>query len=117
MTAGVLNFTVERGIQFQKTLTITENGAAYDLTNFTAKMQLREQVNSSSALLTLTSGSGLTLGGTAGTIIITIPAAQSNAIDVPKAVYDLQLTNGSSINVLSLVGGTITFKQKVTRDA
>ena len=80
---------------FSETLTWTENGTAVDLTSGTAIMQCRlphsgiEVFSLSSQSLTA-SGSGLTLGGTAGTIAINISAA--DAVDIPLSQYDVLVT-------------------------
>lgn len=115
MTAGIFNFDIEKGIQFKNTLTINIDGQPYDLTNYTAKLQIRETIKSSAALLTLTDGDGLTLGDDAGTIEIVISPDDTNAFTVNEVVYDLRLTDGDGVNVLSLIEGRIAIKPRVTR--
>jgi hypothetical protein len=64
-----------------------------DLTGYTAAMKVRATGASSTVLLSLTSGAGITLGGTAGTIRIAITAAQTLTLLDGWQVYDLLLTS------------------------
>lgn len=66
------------------------------LTGYTAKLQVRRTATHPDVLVELTHSAGLTLGGAAGTIVITISAATTAAIEAGKWVYDLQLTSGAS---------------------
>lgn len=66
----------------------------FDLTSYGATMVIRECANDSTALLTLTSGNGITLGGTAGTIDITITATQAANLTAGENVYEIELYQG-----------------------
>ena len=57
-------------------------------------MVIRECANDSAALLTLTSGSGITLGGTAGTIELEITATQASNLTAGDNVYEIELYQG-----------------------
>ena len=114
MPAGTHNFTIEQGATFSRTLTWTdEDGAAIDLTGYSARMKVKYHRRDQTALLELTNGDGITLGGAAGTIIITISAADTAAIDWTEAVYDLELVSGAVVT--RLLQGTITVDQEVTK--
>jgi hypothetical protein len=63
-----------------------------DLTGYTAAMKVRAKPTST-ALLSLTSGAGITLGGPAGTIRIAITATQTLLLNDGWHVYDLLLTD------------------------
>jgi len=62
-------------------------------------MKLRAKATSA-AVLSLTNGSGITLGGAAGTIVLGITATQTSAIAAGKYFYDLELTSGSTVTRL-----------------
>jgi tRNA threonylcarbamoyladenosine modification (KEOPS) complex Pcc1 subunit len=77
-------------------------------------MQVRETVESSSTLLSLTTeNSRIALGGTAGTITLTVTAADTAAVVAGHYVYDLELVSGST--VYRLVQGCFTVDAEVTR--
>jgi hypothetical protein len=86
-----------------------------DLTGYTARMQIRETVDDEDVVLELTTeNGGITLGGTNGQITLLIDADDTAALTVDKAVYDLELIDGSGI-VTRLVSGEITVTKEVTR--
>lgn len=63
-----------------------------DLTGYSATMKIRAYAASPTALLTLASGAGITLGGTAGTIALELTAAETEGLGAGTYVYDLVLT-------------------------
>ncbi len=114
MTAAVYDITIEQGATFTMNLTWRdESNALVDLTGYTARMQVRKDIASSQTLLSLTSGSGITLGGAAGTISITASAATTAAIAATSGVYDLELVSGSTVT--RLLQGNVTISKNVTR--
>jgi hypothetical protein len=66
----------------------------FDLSGYGATMVIRECADDSAALLTLTSGNGITLGGTAGTIEIEITATQASNLTAGDNVYEIELYQG-----------------------
>lgn len=111
---GTYNITCWQGATFDRTFTITQNGTALNLSGYTSAMQVREAADSTAFLLSLTSGSGITLGGTAGTIDVLITAAQSSAIDAGSYAYDLEITSNGG-EVTRLLQGGFTVSGNVTR--
>lgn len=85
-----------------------------DLTNWSARMQMRTSYNSTATALNLTSGTGITLGGTAGSVLIEATATQTADISAGPYVYDLELVSPASV-VTRLVEGTIIVDPEVTR--
>jgi len=65
-----------------------------DLTGYTAKLQMRLAYDSPDAVLTLTDGAGITLGGAAGTVLVHATYEQVNAI--PAETYEIGLQIMSS---------------------
>jgi hypothetical protein len=111
---GTYNITLWAGADFDQTFTITQGGTALNLTGYTSAMQVREAADSTATLLSLTSGSGVTLGGTAGTVAINITSAQSSAIPSGSYAYDLEIISGSNI-VTRLLQGSFNVSGNVTR--
>lgn len=110
---GTYNFTLYQGADWDRTFTITQSGTALNLTGYTASMQIREAADSTAYLLSLTSGSGITLGGTAGTVAVAITSAQSSAITAGSFAYDLELISGSQVT--RLLQGAVNVSGNVTR--
>jgi hypothetical protein len=107
MQVGTCNLTVPLGADFSQPFTI----AGYDLTTFTAKLQIRVSYAASAALLTLTNGAGITLGN--GTFQINMTNAQTAALPVGLWVYDLKITSASNV-VTRLIQGTVKVTDEVT---
>ena len=105
--------TCFQGATFDKTFTVTEAGVALNLTGYTSAMQVREAADSTAYLVSLTSGTGITLGGTAGTIVVTIGASASSAIPAGSYAYDLELTSGGTVT--RLLQGAFNVVGNVTR--
>jgi len=110
---GTYNFTLYQGADWDRTFTITQSGTALNLTGYTARMQVREAADSTAYLLNLTSGTGITLGGTAGSVAVAITSAQSSAIDAGSYAYDLELLSGSQVT--RLLQGAVNVSGNVTR--
>jgi hypothetical protein len=89
--------------------------AVINLTGYTARMQVRSAYDATSTILSLTSSSGITLGGAAGTIAITASATVTAALTAPWAgVWDLELVSGGGV-VTRLLEGAATVSPEVTR--
>ncbi len=77
-------------------------------------MQVRETHTSSNTLVSLATGSGITLGNKAGTIDILISAATTAAFTPNTYVYDLELVSANG-SVTRMVEGSFTVTPEVTR--
>ena len=117
MSAGFHHFIIEQGATFGKVLTLKDSSdSLIDLTGYSgAEMDLRSAQDSSSEILTLTTGnSRLALGGNAGTVTITLTAAETAALDVQDGVYDLEITAGTG-EVYRILEGTFSVRGNVSR--
>jgi hypothetical protein len=86
-----------------------------NLTGFTARMQIRETVESTTVLHSLTTeNGGITLGGAAGTIALLISATDTAAFTFDSAVYDLEIISAGGV-VTEVMSGTVTLGDEVTR--
>jgi hypothetical protein len=115
MAAGLYDITIEQGATFQMSLTWKDStGAAVNITGYTARMQVRENYESDSTLVSLTSSGGdIVLGGALGTIAVTIAASVTQLLQLDEAVYDLELVNGATVT--RLLQGKATVSREVTR--
>lgn len=115
MAATTYDILIEQGATFSQVITYKESGVAINLTGYTARMQVRATLEAATALIELTTANGrITLGGSAGTITITISATDSAALTAGRGVYDLELVSGSGI-VTRLLQGVATISRNVTR--
>ena len=116
MSAGIYDFYVEQGATFLKTITWKDStGANINLTGYIARMQFRRSKSSTEVLFSGTTEDGIiTLGGSAGTIAINIPATVTDDFSFRNAVYDLELQSSGGI-VTRLLEGSVELSREVTR--
>lgn len=112
-----LNLKLRQGSTFAPaplTYTYDEAGLVpIDLTGYTARMQIRD-VDSNALLHSLTTeDGGLTLGGAAGTIALSISATDTAAFEWTTGKYDLELVAPSGF-VTSLLAGSVVVTAEVT---
>jgi hypothetical protein len=115
MAATTYDLLIEQGATFSQVITYKDNDVAVNLTGYAARMQVRATLESASTLVELTTAnSRIALGGAAGTITLTISAADTEALTSGRGVYDLELVSGSGI-VTRLLQGVATISRNVTR--
>jgi hypothetical protein len=107
------NITAYQGATYNLNLNWSISGTAVDLTGYTAAMQVRETTRSSATVLSLATGAGITLGGTAGSIAINVPASTMGSATAGNYVYDLELTSGATVT--RLLQGGFAISAEVTR--
>ena len=111
MSAGTYNFTFEQGATFSRQLTVQDNGSAMDLTNYSARMQLRSSVESTTIALTVTCA---ITNATSGILTVSNTATQTMGVDAGIYVYDLEIESSAGV-VTRLMQGTATITANVTR--
>lgn len=107
------NIISYQGATYDLNLTYKVDDSAVDLTGYTAAMQVRQTPSATSTILNLSSGSGITLGGTAGTIGILVAAETMGSATPGSYVYDLELDSGSQVT--RLLQGSFTIQSEVTK--
>jgi len=111
---GDYNIKCPQGATFDKTFTVSISGVPMNLTGYTAAMQVRETYDSTATLLSLSNGAGITLGGTAGTILVSIASTATAAIVEGFYSYDLEIISGGGVTDRLLQGKFVVTPQ-VTR--
>lgn len=115
---ATLNLNCWQGASWDYHLTWTTTAGTVttpvDLTNYTARMQVRQTVDATAVALSLTSGTGITLGGTAGTIYLEASATTTAGVAGGQYVYDLEIVSAGG-NVTRLLEGTFMVDPEVTR--
>jgi hypothetical protein len=110
---GTYNIICPQGATFDRTFTLTIDGTPQNLTSYTAAMQVRESVNATSTLVNLTTeNGGITLGGSSGTITVTISAISSANFLPGIYLYDLELYSQSTTT--RLLQGSFTVTGEIT---
>lgn len=126
MIAGVYNITLEQGTTFYRLIDVMEPTVldpdvyeAFDLTGYTARMQIRRTIDYETPMLSLTSptvsGNGITvMDGANNAISININDATTSLVD-SSGLYDLEIIKTSTGQVSRLIQGTVTLSREVTK--
>lgn len=126
MRAGSYNMTCEQGSTFTRLIAIEQPDLAadptgetfenFDLTGYTARMQVRRTIESSTALLTLTTeNGGLDVIPYEGNneILINVSASVTASIS-NSGVYDIEIISPTG-TVSRVLQGIFTLSPEVTR--
>lgn len=121
MAAGKYDFTIEQGATVDFSITYKDStGTAVNLTNYSARMQLRPDFAdfTTTTYLTLSSsldndGTGLAITPISGSIKIFISAEKTDTLTFDSALYDLEIYSGSYVS--RLMEGNVKLKRSVTR--
>lgn len=119
-----VNLCIGQGETFRKSFVwkTGEPATAVDLTDWQARMQVRESIDAEEVLISLDSEPEANPEGLAGTISLThegevqlyIDHETTAKLDFESAVYDLELISPSD-DVRRLVAGKVTLSREVTR--
>jgi len=124
MLAGIYNMTCQQGATFARTLTLRypdpESPAIdpvyllWNFTGYTARMQVRRTLQSTTPMISLTTENGrITLGGVTGVIELLISATDTAQI-TSSGVYDLEIISSSGV-VSRVIQGDFILSEEVTR--
>lgn len=112
--AGQYRIIIDQGATYSQVITWKDSNGPINVTGYTARMQVRPTIASSTTTLSLTTeNGGIALGGAAGTITLAVSATATAALAEGKYVYDLELVTGA--DVYRVVMGTFTVRGEVTR--
>lgn len=114
--ADIYDFHIDQGATFRKVIVWKDpNDVPINLTDYTARMQIRKTINSDEVYVEATTENGyITLGGANGTIEISIPASVTKDFQFRRGVYDLELESSGGI-VTRLLQGCVFVSREVTR--
>jgi hypothetical protein len=123
MPAAKYTLSIEQGTTISIDLLYKSSGSntPVDLSGHSARMQIKSNYadNKPRTFLTLSSSlnadnTGLTLGGTSGSINIYISAVSSSTLNFDSAFYDLEITTSTG-EVTRLLEGPVKLSREVTR--
>ena len=115
MAAGVYNFTVDQGSTWKRSVIIKDSaGAVLNLTGYTARMQVRRRIESTTVLIELTTTNGaITVTPTLGKLNFALSASQTATLS-QSGVYDLEIVSSGG-EVTRMLEGQFIVKPEVTR--
>ena len=121
MLAGNYNIVCEQGTSFSRRFdleypdpTDETNYLPFDLTGYTARMQVRRTVEASTAMMSLTTeNDGISIQGVLGAVTVTMSPQQTSSIQ-NSGVYDIEIIDNYG-NVSRLVQGDFIISYEVTR--
>jgi hypothetical protein len=115
MAAADYDLLIEQGATFELSIVWKDDeGAPIDITGYSARMQIRQNYDTDPVIsLTSASGGGIVLGGTAGSIDITIGANSTDDIEIRRGRYDLELELAGVVT--RLIQGSVDISREVTR--
>lgn len=116
MPAAQINLKIEKGAKYNKQFIWQDSSEVpIDLTTYSARMHIRDNIDSTNFALELTTGNGrITLGGVLGTIDLDLTATETDSLTIPDGVYDLELYVDAD-DVTRLMQGIVTIVEGVTR--
>jgi hypothetical protein len=116
MIAGIYNITCEQGATFTRRFTITESdGTPFYLNGYSARMQVRRDIDSSTVLLSITSATpSIVLSNALGVIDVYLTPTQTASL-TRSGVYDLEIIKTATGDVYRVVKGAFRLDKEVTK--
>lgn len=110
--ATIQNISIDQGTTFSLTITVTDlNNNALDLTNYTARSQMRRSYGASSYVAFTAT---IDDDPTTGELTISLTPTQTSALKIGRYVYDVEIEDNAG-NVTRVLEGIITVTPEVTR--
>jgi hypothetical protein len=107
--ATVANIVIDQGTTFSTSINLSnDDGSAKDLSDYTARAQLRKSYYTNTYTSFTTSKVNLT-----GELTISLTAEQTSSLKAGRYVYDVEIE--SSAETLRVLEGIITVTPEVTR--
>ena len=104
------NILIDQGTTFSTVINLTDdNGEPVDLTGYTGDSEMRKHYTSSNS-----QSFSVSLGGTLGTVTLSLTSGQTANLTPGRYVYDVEVTSGANV-VSRIVEGIVTVTPEVTR--
>ncbi len=115
MLAGRYNMVCDQGSTFQRIIEIKDaDGVVFSLTGFTARMQIRRDIDATSTLMELTNANGrITINGALGAITMTLTPALT--VELKSGIYDLEIVKTATGEVHKVLRGDFRVEKEVTK--
>lgn len=112
MAAATYNLVIDQGSDFVIDLVVKESGSVKNLTNYSARAQLRTKKDASSVAASFTC---TVTNAASGAITMEMSNSVSSAITSGRYYYDLEIFTSNNTIVKRLIQGEVTLNQEVTR--
>ena len=112
MAAATYNLVIDQGSDFAIDLVVKESGSVKDLTNYSARAQLRNKKDATDAAASFTC---TVISASEGKLKMELPNATSSGISAGRYFYDLEIYTVNDGIVKRLLQGEVTLNQEVTR--
>lgn len=113
MAAGRYNVIAEQGATFTLQFTVDTDGSVWNLSTYTARMQVRESTNTATKFLDLTSAAGDISLTSLGVVTVTVSATDMAAVPAGRHLYDIELVSAGA-EVTRILEGKFTVRPEVT---
>lgn len=107
---GIVQWNAIQGQTFYKAWTFLQSGAPVNLTGWTAKLGGKININQIALDIDVTTASGITLGGVAGTTVISVAPAVTRTWPVGRIVIQFEYIEGGIVQPY-LVGSIVVAKE------
>lgn len=115
MSSAPKDLDIDQGADWFVTFIYKDSsGTPINITGYSAAMQLRANYSDVSPAMSLSTGSGITITGSTGSVAVHATAAQTGALTAGEYFYDVEITSGTGI-VTRLISGVIRVSPQVTR--
>lgn len=116
MKPGIHNITARQGSRFKLRFNIATNNSAITLGSYSAAMQVRKSITSTTKLLNLVSPTDIALdaGSVTGDVLVVVSDETMATVPAGTWVYDIELTDPSG-NTDAYLEGKFIVKPEVTR--
>lgn len=114
---GEYNIEIKQGSEWERTLILKDSvGDVINLTNYTARMQIRALKDKDSILYDTLTTTNLRIVITAleGKIVLKIPSTVSDTYKFIKGYYDLEIISSTSL-VTRILEGSVSINKNVTK--
>lgn len=108
--AGSYNIVANQGATFNFNFTVSTSGTAWNLSDYTGRMQVRQAYESTTTLINVTS---MTMTS-AGHVSITVDANTMATVPAGRWVYDLEIESSGG-EVTRLLEGKFIVNPEVTK--
>ena len=106
---------IQREATYSRVFTVTIGGALANFAGYTAKMHVRTEISNEDTVIELTTENNrITLGGSAGTITVSLTNLETTELSPGSYVYDLFLISGSGESTRYYYG-KFEVKESITR--
>lgn len=112
MAAATYNLVIDQGSDFAIDLVVKESGSVKDLTNYSARAQLRTKKDATDTAASFTC---TVTSASEGKLKMELGNSTSTGISAGRYYYDLEIFTSNDTTVKRLLQGEVTLNQEVTR--